>query len=219
MDPPTNGPMEAEVELQPHVDLALARMNIECAVVSSVRDCHFSVSIADPLLPDAPIIAVSEGFCELTGYGRETVVGRNCRFLNEGCDLRPADREGLREAAKTGRHFCALLPNRKADGTAFMNLLDMRGLAVGKNLAGEERWFIIGIQADVTEQGAGELPLEHKLQMQCIAEIVREELLSPLQEAAIVSSESLEPGNAITPYPEPRWIIGEVAEELPCFGG
>ena len=37
--------------------------------------------LTDPSLPDNPIVYTSEGFCKLTGYRREQVVGRNCRFL------------------------------------------------------------------------------------------------------------------------------------------
>uniref|UniRef100_A0A7S0A9U7 PAS domain-containing protein n=1 Tax=Pyrodinium bahamense TaxID=73915 RepID=A0A7S0A9U7_9DINO len=213
---------EGEQDLQLHVDTILSRMNLDSMVVRSIRNCRFSVSIADPQLPDTPLIAVSEGFCELTGYSQEDVVGQNCRFLNEGCDLKMSDREGLRVASKTGRHFCALLPNRKADGTLFLNLLDIRGLAVGRTSAGEERWFLIGVQADMDQASVrGELPLERKMQMQHIAGIIREELVSHLQEVSLVTAESfnVDPTvDDITPYTEPRWIVGEVVE-LPVLGG
>mmetsp|Transcript_50791 Transcript_50791/g.104476 ORF Transcript_50791/g.104476 Transcript_50791/m.104476 type:complete len:193 (+) Transcript_50791:2-580(+) len=191
-------------------------------VVRSIHDCNFSVSIADPALTDTPLIAVSEGFCELTGYERSAVVGQNCRFLNEGCELRSADREGLRIASGTGRHFCALLENVKADGTRFLNLLDVRGLSVGQTASGEERWFVVGIQADMTECGTLDVPLEHKLQMQHIASVIRDEIASQLQATAIVSAEGSSDVAAmlgeVTPYLEPRWMFGEVAE-LPVLGG
>ncbi len=31
--------------------------------------------------PDCPIIYASDAFCKLTGYARDELVGRNCRFL------------------------------------------------------------------------------------------------------------------------------------------
>ena len=37
--------------------------------------------LSDPSLPDNPIVYCSEGFCNLTGYQRSEVLGRNCRFL------------------------------------------------------------------------------------------------------------------------------------------
>eukprot|EP01052_Picozoa_sp_SAG31_P024141 SAG31_NODE_2034_length_6611_cov_5.685964_3_plen_189_part_00 len=43
--------------------------------------------IADPCLPDCPVTHASQGFCTLTGYSREEVVGQNCRFLQ----VRPSE--------------------------------------------------------------------------------------------------------------------------------
>ena len=40
-----------------------------------------SVTVADPLQQDCPLIACSNGFTELTGYSVTEIVGRNCRFL------------------------------------------------------------------------------------------------------------------------------------------
>jgi hypothetical protein len=44
----------------------------------------FSVTVADPTLPDCPLIACSIGFTDLTGYTVHEIVGRNCRFLLNG---------------------------------------------------------------------------------------------------------------------------------------
>jgi serine/threonine protein kinase len=43
-----------------------------------------SVTVADPLQQDCPLIACSNGFTELTGYTVAEIVGRNCRFLLNG---------------------------------------------------------------------------------------------------------------------------------------
>jgi non-specific serine/threonine protein kinase len=40
-----------------------------------------SFVIADPGLPDCPIVFASDGFLDFTGYAREEILGRNCRFL------------------------------------------------------------------------------------------------------------------------------------------
>jgi hypothetical protein len=45
---------------------------------------NFSVTIADPLQEDCPLIACSKGFMELTGYNLPEIVGRNCKFLLNG---------------------------------------------------------------------------------------------------------------------------------------
>ena len=35
----------------------------------------------NPHLPDMPIVYASDAFLNLTGYARDEVLGRNCRFL------------------------------------------------------------------------------------------------------------------------------------------
>ena len=40
-----------------------------------------SYVITDPRQVDNPIVWVSPSFCELTGYDRDEILGRNCRFL------------------------------------------------------------------------------------------------------------------------------------------
>ena len=37
--------------------------------------------ITDPKLPDNPIVFANEAFQKLTGYPRDELLGRNCRFL------------------------------------------------------------------------------------------------------------------------------------------
>jgi hypothetical protein len=37
--------------------------------------------LSDPRQPDCPIVHASPTFLDLTGYSREEVEGRNCRFL------------------------------------------------------------------------------------------------------------------------------------------
>jgi hypothetical protein len=43
-----------------------------------------SFVLADPNLPDCPIVYASAQFLALTGHPRSSVVGRNCRFLQVG---------------------------------------------------------------------------------------------------------------------------------------
>ena len=49
------------------------------AKLLSKHDYNFVLS--DPRQPDNPIVYVSEGFYQLTGYSAEEVLGTNCRFL------------------------------------------------------------------------------------------------------------------------------------------
>ena len=51
------------------------------SILLAVQTAQRSYVITDPALPDNPIIFASKGFCELTGYSLENILGRNCRFL------------------------------------------------------------------------------------------------------------------------------------------
>ena len=74
--------------------------------------------VADPELPDCPIVAVNQAFVELTGYSKEESIGRNCRFLQgEGTDQSTV--ENIRNLLEErGRAEFELLNYRK-DGTPF----------------------------------------------------------------------------------------------------
>ena len=76
--------------------------------------------LSDPSLPDNPIVYCSEGFCNLTGYKRSEVLGRNCRFLQgPGTDQGAVDI--IRKGVAEGRDISVCLLNYKADGSVFWN--------------------------------------------------------------------------------------------------
>lgn len=53
-------------------------------LATTVERIQQNFVICDPSLPDCPIVFASDAFLELTGYPREEVLGRNCRFLQVG---------------------------------------------------------------------------------------------------------------------------------------
>mmetsp|Transcript_23212 Transcript_23212/g.61828 ORF Transcript_23212/g.61828 Transcript_23212/m.61828 type:complete len:447 (+) Transcript_23212:60-1400(+) len=160
----------------------LIRQSIEAAVA----ECKFVVTIADPRAKDCPLIAVSEEFENLTGFQRNEILGVNCRFLNQGCDMDPADLMALRESSRTGAPYTAVIPNRKKSGELFLNLLDVRGLNVAKDRrTGEDIWFLIGIQADVTDLAEDEVPLDHMQGLQRIADGIRIGITKELSKMAM----------------------------------
>jgi len=164
--------------------------NLRHGVEAAVADCTFVVTIADPRLPDCPLIAVSEEFINLTGFQRPEILGFNCRFLNQGCDLDPADLIGLRMASKTGAPFTAVVPNRKKSGELFLNLLDVRGLTVAKDRRTEEDvWFLIGIQADVTDLAEDEAPQDHMDDLQRMADGIRAAVTKEIKDMAIAGTQ------------------------------
>ena len=50
-------------------------------LATTVERIQQNFVISDPSLPDCPIVFASDAFLELSGYPREEVLGRNCRFL------------------------------------------------------------------------------------------------------------------------------------------
>ena len=94
--------------------------NSDFSLIASLTSGQQNFVLSDPRLPDNPIVYASEGFYQLTGYSREQVLGRNCRFLQgPGTDPRAVD--VIRTAVANGTDATACILNYKADGTPFWN--------------------------------------------------------------------------------------------------
>ncbi|CAJ1453655.1 unnamed protein product [Effrenium voratum] len=155
------------------------------AFKSAVEDCRFCVTVANPQGEDCPLIAVSKEFETMTGYTRNEILGVNCRFLNQGVDMNPQDLAHLREASASGAPFTAILPNRKKSGELFLNLLDVRGLTVARDkTTGEELWYLIGIQADVSELGEEQVPEDHFIELQMLSDFIRDKIIKDQRHGA-----------------------------------
>mmetsp|Transcript_37583 Transcript_37583/g.70072 ORF Transcript_37583/g.70072 Transcript_37583/m.70072 type:complete len:297 (+) Transcript_37583:85-975(+) len=181
------------------------------AFKSAVQDCRFCVTIANPKGEDYPLVAVSKEFETMTGYCRSEILGVNCRFLNQGADMDPQDLMNLRIASATGAPFTAILPNRKKSGELFLNLLDVRGLTVARDKrTREDLWYLIGIQADVSELGEDQMPDDHFDELQLLSDFVRERLITELSTYALTNSseESFE-DSSYELLPTPEWRPGE----------
>merc|ERR1719379_1655897 len=88
-------------EIDTLANKALLESVVENALRRIVAECNFSITIADPRQPDFPLIAVSDQFEVVTGYSRDEILGKNCRFLNQGCDVEADCLAGLRDACST----------------------------------------------------------------------------------------------------------------------
>ncbi|WWC64927.1 uncharacterized protein I303_107541 [Kwoniella dejecticola CBS 10117] len=106
--------------------------------------------IADPRLPDQPLVFISDAFCRLSEYSRDLLIGRNCRFL-QGPETDRSAVAALRAAIEAGQEHCCLLLNYTRTGKPFWNLLNMIPLK-GANGAVE---YLLGAQIDVTSAMSG----------------------------------------------------------------
>ncbi|KAK3703386.1 hypothetical protein LTR37_014492 [Vermiconidia calcicola] len=101
--------------------------------------------ITDPSLPDNPIVYASEEFYNTTQYGRDYVIGRNCRFL-QGPKTSESTVGRMVEALTAGVELCETILNYRRDGSPFINLLMIAPLYDNK---GGVRYFL-GCQIDVS---------------------------------------------------------------------
>ena len=110
-----------------------------------VRATPMPIAISDARLPDNPIVFVNDSFCRLSGYAREEVVGRNCRFL-QGPGTDPAAIARIRAAVQASQGIQIDLRNHRKDGTPFWNRLL---IAPVRDHAGQVAYFCAS-QVDVT---------------------------------------------------------------------
>jgi len=95
--------------------------------ITSVKKSQQCFVITDPSLHDNPIVFASEDFFTLTGYTREEVLGRNCRFL-QGMDTCPTKLEQIRKSVAVGEDVSVCIVNYTSNGTAFWNQLFIAAL-------------------------------------------------------------------------------------------
>lgn len=123
-------------------------------VLRAIAATTTSVVVVDMVAPDRPIIYCNAAFEDLTGYAREEVVGRNCRFL-QGPDTDPAAVAAIREAVAAGRSACIELLNYARGGRPFWNELHLSPV---HDPDGGVTHFL-GFQIDVTRRRAAEAEL------------------------------------------------------------
>ena len=117
-------------------------------LLSQILDtCVNGITLSDPYQDDCPLIYANEAFELITGYDRDEIIGRNCRFL-QGDDRGQAGIEKVREAMRTESSVTVTLRNYRKDGTLFHNRFSIRPIY---DRAGKLRYFL-GIQYDITEQ-------------------------------------------------------------------
>ncbi|MGX7708800.1 HWE histidine kinase domain-containing protein [Methylobacterium sp. Gmos1] len=89
---------------------------------AAVRATRMPMVITDPHQPDNPIVFVNDAFTRLTGYARDEIVGRNCRFL-QGPGTDAGDVARIRTAIARRVPIEIDLLNHKKTGEAFWNRL------------------------------------------------------------------------------------------------
>ncbi|MEC3950568.1 PAS domain-containing protein [Sphingobium sp. HWE2-09] len=117
-----------------------------------IAESAVAAVITDPRLPDNPIVACNDAFLALTGYDRDDIIGRNCRFM-VGPDTEKAGIETIRAALRDERPVLVELVNYRKDGTRFRNAV-MIAPVFGEN--GTLDWYLgsqMAVASDADDNG------------------------------------------------------------------
>lgn len=112
----------------------------------AMAQTRMAVCLTDPHSDDDPIVFCNEAFEQLTGYQREEILGRNCRFL-QGPDTNQEQVGKIREAIKGEDVVVVELLNYRKDGSSFWNTLHLGPIY---DADGRLTYFF-GSQWDVTD--------------------------------------------------------------------
>ncbi|RNJ25739.1 PAS domain-containing protein [Halosegnis longus] len=103
---------------------------------------------------DYPVVYTNDGFLDITGYDREEVLGRNCRFL-QGPDTDEQTRTELREALQSREQVSVEILNYRKSGEPFWNELEIVPVTEDGTVS-----HFIGFQRDITERKSRERILQ-----------------------------------------------------------
>lgn len=146
------------------------RSNVQLA--AAISKLTTGTVITDPTRPDNPITFVNPGFCTVTGYSEQEVIGRNCRLL-QGPDTDPKAVQLLHDAIAERRTTTVELLNYTKDGTPFWNELTVDPVF---DSAGQLIHFV-GLQTDITARKQAETEREQLFQQAQDAVRVRDDFL------------------------------------------
>ncbi len=113
----------------------------------AMNEASIGIILTNPHAEDNPIIYANDEFADLTGYEKDEVLGRNCRFL-QGKQTRKESVAKLREAVDNREPVTVELRNYRADGTEFWNRVRIAPLFDDN---GDIEYFV-GFQDDVTKK-------------------------------------------------------------------
>lgn len=116
---------------------------LSSSLIISLGRIKQSFVLTNPHLPDMPIVYASDAFMKLTGYTRDEVLGRNCRFLG-GRNTDDSALQLIRESIKTEKLCTVRILNYRKDKSSFWNLLHISPV---RDATGKVAYFV-GVQIE-----------------------------------------------------------------------
>ena len=126
----------------------LESMLVELSVRDrAIAEAPIGITIASNMEPDQPLVYVNDAFCDLTGYDRGEVLGRNCRLLQgEGTD--EATVAAMRAAIDAFEPVSVDVVNYTRDGEQFWNKVDIAPVRDNDDVV----THFVGFQTDITSR-------------------------------------------------------------------
>ena len=118
---------------------------------------HTGITISDAQLPDNPIVDCNSAFEVITGYSRDEVLGKNCRFLQHD-DVDESTLNQIRSAIRQGKHLTVVIKNYRKDGIMFWNELSISPVYGDDGRLSH----YIGIQNNVTVRETARMELKNQ---------------------------------------------------------
>ncbi len=120
------------------------------SVMDLIESNPIASVVSDPRLPDNPLIACNQAFMDLTGYGEDEIIGRNCRFL-AGPGTEPWLTETIRQGVRDRKPIMVEILNYKKDGTPFRNAVVVAPIFDDDG----ELTYFFGSQVELEEDAKG----------------------------------------------------------------
>ena len=137
--------MDKATEARAAGDRLASEHGPEDPFAAAFKATRMPMIITDPNQADNPIIFCNNAFCELSGYSREELIGRNCRLL-QGPESDKSVIADIRAAVEEGRDVSVDILNYRKDGSTFWNALFVSPV---RNVDGEIIYFFAS-QLDFT---------------------------------------------------------------------
>lgn len=168
---------------------------------SAVRSDYDSIIITELSLekPGPRIVYVNDGFCEMTGYSKEEVIGKTPRIL-QGPKTDRDMLDKLKRRLKEGQSFFGQAINYRKDGSEFVNQWDIHPLTDKEGNV--THW--VSYQHDITER--------KRVEEQLVDEIVEFDKLREESKRTVVDVDVQ--GNIVMANKAFRELVGYGKDEL-----